>query len=65
VLPLVGLAPVHPPDAVQLWASVVLHCKVAALPWATLLFIAAKVTAGFAVPLADGSVMLVCPDDDP
>jgi hypothetical protein len=64
VLPLVGWVPVHPPDAVQLCASVVLHCKVAAVPMATLFLIAAKVTAGFEVPAALGSETVVWPEED-
>ena len=52
-VPLIGWAPVHPPDAVQDWASCALHCNVVRVPMATLLWVAARVTAGFAVlPLA-------------
>jgi hypothetical protein len=64
VLPLVGWLPVHPPDAVQLCASLVLHCKVAAVPMVTLLLIATKVTAGFELPAALGSELFDWPEDE-
>ena len=51
-VPLVGWVPAQPPEAVQVCASVALHCKVAAVPMATLLFVATRVTAGCAMPPA-------------
>jgi len=57
---LVGWVPLHPPEAVQLSASVALHCKVAAVPAAMLLLIATRETAGVAAP----PVMVVWPDED-
>jgi hypothetical protein len=62
-VPLVGWVPLHPPDAEQVCASFALHCNVAALPMATLVFAATRVTAGLAVPAA-APVMVVSPDDD-
>ena len=44
--PDVAFVPVHPPDAVQLVALVELHVNVDALPDATLLGDAVKVTVG-------------------
>lgn len=60
-LPLVGWAPVHPPDAVQVWASFALHCNLAGVPIATLLVFAVRATAGLTMLLAAGLVWL---DDD-
>ena len=65
IVPLVGCAPLQPPEAVQDCASVALHCKVVEVPLMTLLFLAARVIAGFAtvltveledvlLPVADG-----------
>jgi hypothetical protein len=48
-VPLVGRVPLHPPDAVQVCALVALHCNVTGVPITTALFMAARVTAGFAV----------------
>ena len=62
-VPLVGWVPAQPPEAVQLCASVALHSNVAAVPMATLLFVATRVTAGFAVPPA-GFVADVWLEDD-
>ena len=59
-LPLVGCVPLHPPEAVQLCASLALHCNVALVPTATLLLAAAKVTAGFAVLLASELELVDC-----
>jgi hypothetical protein len=50
-VPLIGWSPLHPPEALQDCALVALHCKVVELPLGTLLFLAIRVTAGFAVPL--------------
>jgi hypothetical protein len=63
MLPLVGWAPLHPPEAVQLCASVALHCRVAAVPMTTLVFVAARVTTGIAVP--PGTVGVVWTDACP
>ena len=46
-VPLVGCVPLHPPDAVQVSAYFALHCKVAGVPMATVLFMAASVMTGF------------------
>jgi hypothetical protein len=62
-VPLVGWVPLHPPDAEQVCASFALHCNVVAVPMTTLLFVATKVTAGFAVP-ANRLVWVVWLDDD-
>jgi hypothetical protein len=48
VVPLVGSEPIQPPEAVQDCASRALHCKVAGVPMATLLFTATMDTAGAA-----------------
>jgi hypothetical protein len=62
-VPLVGWVPAQPPEAVQVCASVALHCNVAAVPMVTLLFVATSVTAGCAVPPA-GFVADVRLEDD-
>jgi len=62
-VPLVGWVPLHPPEAEQDCASFALHCNVVAVPMATLLFVATRVTAGLAVP-AMGAVWVVSLDDD-
>ena len=49
IVPLIGWVPLHPPEAVQDFAPVALHCKVVALPLGTLALFATRVTAGFAV----------------
>ena len=49
IVPLIGWVPLHPPEAVQDFAWVALHCKVVALPLGTLALFATRVTAGFAV----------------
>jgi hypothetical protein len=46
VLPLVGLVPLQPPEAVQEVAFVVLQTRVAALPLVMLAGLALRVTAG-------------------
>jgi hypothetical protein len=51
IVPLVGWAPLHPPEAMHECAPVVLQCKVVELPLGTLVLFAARVTAGFAVSL--------------
>ena len=68
MVPLVGCEPLQPPDAVQLCASFALHCKVVDVPLATLVFIAASVTDGFAA-LVPGELKVavnvaVSADDD-
>ena len=65
MVPLVGWLPLQPPDAVQLCASFALHCKIVEVPMATLVFVAASVTDGFAATLAPGAVKAeVSADDD-
>ncbi|HWR49110.1 MAG TPA: hypothetical protein VN327_16095, partial [Pseudonocardiaceae bacterium] len=73
VVPLISWEPLHPPEAVQDSAPVVLHCKVVVLPLGTLLLFAIRVTAGFAVLLvvavvevlsAAGLEVCVSADDD-
>jgi hypothetical protein len=51
IVPLVGWEPLQPPEAVQDCAPVVLHCKLVEVPLVTLLFLATRVTAGFATSL--------------
>jgi len=68
MVPLVGWLPLQPPEAVQLCASLALHCKVVDVPLATLVFIAASVTDGFA-SLVPGELkvpvkLAVSADDD-
>jgi hypothetical protein len=46
-VPLVGCVPLQAPDAVQVCAYFALHCKVAGVPTATVLLVAASVTTGF------------------
>ena len=50
-VPVVGWVPLHPPDAVQVSAYFALHCNVAGVPMATLLFMAVSVTTGFVATL--------------
>lgn len=61
-LPLVGRAPLHPPEAAQLCAFCALHCKVVAVPKTTLLLVGTNVTAGIAAPLPTESVGVVTMD---
>jgi len=64
-VPLVGWAPFQPPEATQDCASCALHCNVAGDPMATLVLIATRETAGFAVVAATAPpVRLVWPVDD-
>jgi hypothetical protein len=63
-VPLVGWVPLHPPDAAQVCASFALHCNVVAVPIATLLLVATRVTAGFAALMLAGPVAVVWTDDD-
>jgi hypothetical protein len=60
IVPLVGWAPLQPPEAVQDFAPVALHCKVVEVPLATLLFLATRVTAGLAtwLPVETEEVLL-------
>jgi len=51
IVPLVGWAPLQPPEAVQDCAPVALHCKVVEVPLVTLVFLATRVTAGLATSL--------------
>jgi hypothetical protein len=46
VVPVVGSAPLQPPDAVQAVALVALHCSVTDAPTATVVSLAFKVTNG-------------------
>jgi hypothetical protein len=50
-VPLVGCAPLQAPDAVQVSAYFALHCNVAGVPMATVLFMAASVTTGLETAL--------------
>ena len=73
IVPLIGWAPLHPPEATQDCALVAFHCKVVAVPLGTLVLFATSVTVGFAVPLGSAVVAvlpvegLVCvsADDSP
>jgi hypothetical protein len=60
IVPLVGWAPLQPPEAVQDCAPVALHCKLAEVPLVTLLFLAARVIAGLAIwlPVEPEEVLL-------
>jgi hypothetical protein len=60
VVPLVGIAPLHPPDAVQALALVALHCSVADPPIATLLSLAFNVTNGGAATAGVCAALGVC-----
>jgi hypothetical protein len=51
IVPLVGWAPLQPPDAVQHCATEALHCKRVELPYGTLVFLATRVSAGLATSL--------------
>jgi hypothetical protein len=51
IVPFIGWGPLHPPEAMHDCAPVARHCKVVELPLGTLVFFAARVTAGIAVPL--------------
>jgi hypothetical protein len=62
-VPLVGCVPLQPPEAVQDCASFALHCNVAGVPMATLLFTATRLTAGAGVAGRFG-VSVVSPEDD-
>ena len=63
IVPLIGWAPLHPPEAMHDCAPVALHCKVVELPLVTLVLFAASVTAGFAVPLE--AAVAVLPVEEP
>jgi hypothetical protein len=65
IVPLVGWAPLHPPEALHDCAPVVLHCKVVELPLGTLVLFAARVTAGFVMSLEEGLVVDVWAEDSP
>jgi hypothetical protein len=56
--------PLQPPDAVQVSAYFALHCKVAGVPRATVLFIAASVTTGFDTVLFGPAISLTWLFDD-
>jgi hypothetical protein len=51
IVPLVGWAPLQPPEAVQDCAPVALHSKLVEVPLVTLVFLATRVTAGLATSL--------------
>ena len=63
IVPLIGWAPLHPPEAMHDCAPVALHCKVVELPLVTLVLFAASVTAGFAVSLE--AAVAVPPVEEP
>jgi hypothetical protein len=58
-VPLVGCGPVQPPEAIQVCASWVFHCNVAAVCIGTLFLSATKVTAGFPLATLAASVFTV------
>jgi hypothetical protein len=58
IVPLIGWAPLHPPEAMHDCAPVTRHCKVVELPLGTLVFFAARVTAGIAASLEVAVVVL-------
>jgi hypothetical protein len=60
LVPLVGIAPLHPPDAVQALALVALHCSVTDPPLATLLSLAFNVTNGGADTAGVCAVLDAC-----
>ena len=60
-MPLVGWVPVQPPEALQDWASVALHCKIVEVPTVTLLFWAARVIAGLGAWLTVGLEEVLLP----
>ena len=59
-MPLVGCVPLHPPDAVQVSAYFALHCKVAGVHMATVLFMAASVMTGFVTTVSGPTNPLTC-----
>jgi hypothetical protein len=61
IVPLVGWAPLQPPEAVQDCAPVALHCKVVEVPLVTLLCLATRVTAGLAASLPVEAEELLAP----
>jgi hypothetical protein len=65
IVPLVGWAPLQPPEAVQDCAPVALHCKLVEVPLVTLLFLATRVTAGLAtwLPVEAEEVLLPVVED--
>jgi hypothetical protein len=60
IVPLVGWAPLQPPEAVQDCASLALHCRLVEVPVVTLVFLATRVTAGLAtwLPVETEEVLL-------
>jgi hypothetical protein len=62
-VPLVDLAPLHPPEAMQFCALVALHCSVTDPPIATCVEFDVRDTVGSAVT-ASGSVVVVSPELD-
>jgi hypothetical protein len=59
VVPVVGMAPLQPPDAAQELAFVALHCNVTGEPIATVASLAFKVTKGGAETTGDVAPLLV------
>jgi len=60
-VPLVGWVPLQPPEALQDWASVALHCKIVEVPMVTLLFWGTRVIAGLAPWLTVGLEEVLLP----
>ena len=63
MVPVVGTAPLQPPEAVQAVASVVFHCSVTEAPMATVLSLAFRLTNGGATTtgvVAPPDVCAVC-----
>ena len=58
MVPAVGNVPLHPPDASQALAFVALHCSVTAVPMATVLSLAFKVTNGGVATVGDVAALL-------
>jgi hypothetical protein len=58
IVPLIGWAPLQPPEAMHDCAPVARHCKIVELPLGMLAFFAVRVTAGFAVSLEAAVVVL-------
>jgi hypothetical protein len=68
VVPVVGSAPLQPPDAVQVVALVALHCSVTDAPTATVLSLAFKLTNGGAATAGgvgelDAALLAAAPPD--
>jgi len=57
IVPLVAWGPLQPPDAVQLWAAVLFHFRVVALPTATLLGFNSSVMTGIVAAVAESALL--------